>query len=123
MGALIDQLRKPGWAILAGMIITILVSLVLKDPATALVVGVIISLYLARPSRVISGAEYGALIALPVGMWINLPTLFFTHTLPLEALLYNVILHILLIAVVGALYGAVYVWLTNWLTRGRRTKS
>ena len=107
------------------MIITLGSYFFLGEPSFGVVLGVIAGMYLIRPETVKMGALYGALIALPLALYINLAALF-SGTSPagsVSASLLNTLLHVLLSALVGALYGSVFVWLTNRMTRGRNPQS
>jgi hypothetical protein len=117
-------MKKFGKSLLIGIGVGIAVSLVMyflfAHTPYSLAIGCIAGVYIARPDTLLKGAATGAMIALPLGLyisasaWFASPTALAPRVGPVAALE-----DLLLILAFGSIYGLVFVWLTKRMTRGQ----
>ena len=102
--------RRIWLAIFAGMVIAVLVTIFIRPSCLGIIIGVIVSIYLAKAESPKVGALIGAITVLPTGVYIT----FFVstqtkaiHYLGLVKSIPFLLLDMIFLSGIGALYGLV----------------
>lgn len=108
---------KPSIAIILSIVISILLYLLISSSPYIFGIGITLGVYLADASSMKVGAIYGAIIALPLSLYLIAGNIF--HADVAGGAFYSS-LNVVLLIVFGALYGAVLVWIKNKIATGTR---
>ncbi len=108
---------KPWMAIVLSIAVSILLYLFVSSSPYIFGVGITLGVYLADVSSMKSGAMYGAVIALPLSLYLIANNIF--HDNPAGGAFYSS-LNVIMLIVFGAVYGAALVWVKNKIASGTR---
>jgi hypothetical protein len=105
--------RESG-AIAIGIAISLLMYIFVDDSQYFLGLGCLVGVQLARPASLKGGFAYGAIIAIPLGLYVN----FMTDKWGSDIGLFTGMLYTILFACTGGVLGLFLVWFTRQVNKG-----
>ena len=108
---------KPWLAVLVSIVVCLVLYAFFSSSPYLFGVGITLGIYLANASTIKTGALYGAIISLPLSLYLISSNII--HGNGADNAFYSP-LNVVLIIVFGTLYGAALVWVKNKIQAGTR---